>query len=528
MPSRSSPALARLRHLLVATLLTAGALAQAPSPAEGMYQQAVAEPSGAQRIAALEDVAQTSTGTPFRIDALELLVWEYAHTNPQQAGNAARELLTTDPGNAMAIAVLKSGTGLAGTNSNVQRDAATLEEALQNVKSLHKPQATSEAEYRNLQRWTYALLSGSAGMAYFRAKDYDRARAYLRNGLAVIPNQVAWNYSLGLADLDAKNAQAQVGFQELARAVVLTHGTPEGRAVGRFALERYEAAGGTSADWDRYLAAASATIGNAKSSQALPQIALADFDIPDATHTQPKQARAAAARTAGTARPVKSDKQHEASVRERTDREPKDSVSTPVPEVEQRHVAPFPPGEPVSLGILLEASIKKENREEVVQSLSDVVRRLRPKDEAFVLAFGNKLEFEQDLTQNYRLLERAVDEIKPDSGTALYEAVGFAAGHLKRIAKNRNQVLLVISDGRNSSSRESSFQLASQIDNVKIYCIGVGAEAAENRYALQSLASYTGGQVAFITDPGQFEPALQSLAGVIYGPYSVQQSKVSK
>jgi hypothetical protein len=189
----------------------------------------------------------------------------------------------------------------------------------------------------------------------------------------------------------------------------------------------------------------------------------------------------------------------------------------PEMEAEPKRI-PFPPGEPVSLGILIEAShATRKNREAIVQGLSDIVRRLRPKDEAFILSFSNQLVFEQDLTQNYRLLEKAMDEIKPDAGAALYDAVGFAAGHLKRIAGNRNQALLVISDGRNQSSKDSSLHLASEISNVRIYCIGFGVDAVENRYTLQTLAGRSGGAATFISGANQFETAAQELAQVIYG-----------
>jgi hypothetical protein len=89
---------------------------------------------------------------------------------------------------------------------------------------------------------------------------------------------------------------------------------------------------------------------------------------------------------------------------------------------------------------------------------------------------------------------------------------------LKRIAKNKNQALLVISDGRNSNSKDSSLQLASQISNVRIYCIGFGVDAPESRYILEALSGRTGGEATFISSHDQFETAARQLAAVIYGP----------
>lgn len=513
--------------LLFMSLVCAAALAQ--SSLEQNYAQAAAQPSGARRIAALEDVVQRASGNPVRIDALEMLVWEYAHSNPQQAGGAARELFSADQANAMAIAVLNSGTGIKQSKviAGERDDATKLGDTLRNLGALHRPRSISDAEFATMERWTYALLSGSVGMALFRSKDWAAARTYLQNALAVMPNNASWNYALGIADLDGANPRPQLGFEELAVAAILTQGTPEGNQIGPFALEKYKSAGGNAADWSRYLALARSTVAEARTDNSLPQLALVDFDAPS---NEPSRAERVQRRTqssrqkqaAGNSRPKKDP---DTAIEEAINREPLGATSNDIPDLKQSHIVPFPPGEPVSLGILLEASIKKEDRGAVVQGLSNVVRRLRPNDEAFVLAFSNQLAFEQDLTQNYRLLERAVDDIKPDPGTALFDAVSFAAGHLRRIAKNRDQALLVISDGRNQSRRESPLQLASQINNVRIYCLGVGAGAAADKHALESLANYTGGQVAFISTPDQFEPALQSLAQLIYGPYPLQPSR---
>ena len=172
-------------------------------------------------------------------------------------------------------------------------------------------------------------------------------------------------------------------------------------------------------------------------------------------------------------------------------------------------------GEPVSLGILIETAMtSKENRGAMFRSLNEIVRALGPNDEAFVLSFSHDLVFEEDLTGDYRRLQQAIDRIQPESGTALMDAVGFAAGHLQRIAKNPNRVLLVISDGRNTSSRANPLEVSSEIrsSEVRIYCIGMGIDSGEEMNRLQALASGTGGQAAFISGPRQFDMAARQIA----------------
>ena len=143
------------------------------------------------------------------------------------------------------------------------------------------------------------------------------------------------------------------------------------------------------------------------------------------------------------------------------------------------------------------------------------MRRLGVHDEAFILSFSNNLVFEEDLTGDASRLEQALDEIRPHPGTALLDAAGFAAGHLRRIAKNDSRVLLVISDGKNASSRIPALASSNEIraSGVKIYCIGVDVTGNEGMYRLEGLASATGGTAAFVTAPDQFRAAAQQVAG---------------
>ena len=110
------------------------------------------------------------------------------------------------------------------------------------------------------------------------------------------------------------------------------------------------------------------------------------------------------------------------------------------------------PSEAVSLGILIETSLlTNRNRAAIVATLKDIVRNLRSNDEACILIFSDQLDFEQDLTADDTLLEEALSQIRPRSGRALLSGITFAAGHLKRIGKNSQRVLLVISDGETES-----------------------------------------------------------------------------
>lgn len=166
------------------------------------------------------------------------------------------------------------------------------------------------------------------------------------------------------------------------------------------------------------------------------------------------------------------------------------------------------PNPPVSLGILIEtALLTGNNRPAIISTLREMVRHLRPGDEACILVFSNQLDFEQDLTGNDTLLTDAMEGLRPHPGKALLDGVAFAAGHLKRIGKNANRVLLVVSDGRNARGGSQSQALTTQISGVKIDSIGLNVGDSAGRELLQRLAELTGGQTSFVAGPAEFRIA---------------------
>jgi len=500
-----------LAHVVLAAIVfTLPLAAFSQTTTETIYMSAAAQPSGHARIAALEEFLSRAPAD-HRSDALEILICEYSRAkNEKQAASAARELLSIDASNPFALAALANG-GSERAHTKEQRSALAQHQiqALRNLEHLPKPAGITDAEFMAMNRAAYATLSAAIGSAYFKDKDYEQARAYLRNAVAVQAENSQYVYQLGLADLAGHSPNAKEGYWMMARAVVLTQGTSGGQQIADYAQKSYEEAGGTAASWSQFLAAARAPRPMGTTSA---QTQLTSARTPAESGGETARIR----EPATTSEKAKEDKEEQKRVEASIWKPAAPEADTIAPEPTR---VPFPPGEPVSLGILIEASdATKQNRAVIVQGLSDIVRRLRPKDEAFILAFSNHLMFEQDLTQNYHLLEQAVDNIKPQSGTALYDAVGFAAGHLKRIARNRNQAILVISDGRNSNGKEnSSLRLASEIGNVRIYCIGMDVDAPANRETLQILAGRSGGEAAFVSKPNEFEPAAQQLAQIIYG-----------
>ncbi len=489
--------------LLLILFVATSAVAQQYPNELSQYTNAVARVQASDRVIQLERFAIHAQSGPLKIDALEFVIWEYLRThNDAHALAWAHPLADVDPDNAVALALLSNDSRQALEKGNLKPDRllAMATRGLNALPQLRRPLGMSGADFTLLSRQVNAMLSGAAGVAELRMKDYVSARTYLHNAVYVNPNSSQDTYALALADLNGADKNPKEGYWYMARAVDLAQGTPQGMEMARFARAQYVKDGGSTSNWNDFLASAKPT-GSATS----PYAAMASLQPPPPAVARPPQQQAKPVQTASIKPPsvgtVKS--QPAPSVWE-------DTTSPPV--VRKRRV-PATTG-PMSLGILVETSLtNKENRSAVVNSLIDMLRHLNDQDEAFILTYDNNLVFEQDLTTDPHALEEAMESIKPQKGAVLDDAIAFAAGHLARIAKYPNRILLVISDGNNIDSHASPLETSAEINaaGVRIFCIGVDVNQADGRARLQALASSTGGQSRFIS-PGQFRDATRQMA----------------
>jgi hypothetical protein len=428
---------------------------------------------------------------------LEWLAWDTHVYDRAVSAGYAREVLRVDPSNAMAVAFVMESA------PPKHRDAAfdLAQRGIAALPALRPPAAMGAVEFYRVQQNVTAILCAAVGNLALERKDYPTAREYLRRAVSIAPNDARYAYALGLADLSGKDGNASEGYLQMARAVKLAGQTAQARSIDEYARQRYQEDGGSSADWNRFLAAA-ITPGN----PAPPVIATAP------SPTAPRPGVGPKASTASASRLPRPSELPPGKIAE-------SDISDPgLPGPDAAHRQPFRAGAPLSLGILIEASLaKKESRKVLENALGDLVRHLtaNAQSEAFVLSFGKNVVFNEDLTGDFRALEKAMDRIKPTEGAALIDAVGVAAFQLNRVSREgNNRVLLVISDGQNLDSKMSPLNATSQLTTgaVRVYCIGVGALGADGGRRLQTLASQTGGDATFVSDPAQIRGATQQIA----------------
>ncbi len=514
------------------------AQAQSAGSSISAYAEAINKSTIAERIAAMEHYLTLSSGGSLKTDALVFLVWDHWRLgHVAQSTQRAKELLAISPANPIAVAVLNQNPSSTPREKNAaQSQLATLKSAMSSLDHVSKPEGMLDRNFQILKQQVAIMLTGATGMSYLEIEDYMNARPALQQAVGNDPNNAQWVYGLGLALLNGKNRDQYHGYWYLARAANLTSGTPQGQSIANYARGVYHADGGKDAGWDRFLASAAAldsppsaesgtggTVSANATTAANPTTtttARSNPSLPNATPNQPTSNRSqpsasqpsankASETTAKSSAPYTISKTKTNAGFEDTLREPvRPEPASPPPVPANRPKVMAAPSEAVSLGIMIETSLlTNENRKAIIATLKDIVRNLRVNDEACILVFSDQLDFEQDLTTDDKLLEDAIGQIRPKQGKALLPGIAFAAGHLKRIGRNSNRILLVISDGRSSENIADTVMFRSQVSGVRIDCVGLKTAGEMERALLERVAAYSGGKASFASGPGEFRTA---------------------
>ena len=512
-----------LSLILLLALAGVSCAAQSAGSSISAYADAIKQSTISERITAMDRYVAMAGGSKLKTDALEFLVWDNFRLGHQsQSVQRAKELLAISPGNPIAVAVLNQDMSSAPRDKAATANRlAQLNSAMSSLDQLSKPEGMLDRNFQMLKQQVANMLNGAVGLSYLAIEDYPQARMALEQAVASDPNNAQLVYGMGLALLNGKNRDQYRGYWYLARAANLTAGTPQGQEINNYAWRAYVKDGGKAEGWQRYQASAAALDAPPNPDTGKPSAnTVVASNAPSSRSTGNSSV---AANSASPPRaPKKEMRRRKLPIEESSSRKKKTpfGFEDTLHEPPSRETAAAPnapanrpkviaaPSEAVSLGILIETSLlTSQNRPAIIATLKDIVRNLRVNDEAAILVFSDQLDFEQDLTADDALLEQAIGEIRPKQGKALISGIAFAAGHLKRIGKNSNRVLLVISDGRSGQTTSDSLTFRSQVSGVRIDCIGLNAGGASERALLEQVAAYSGGKASFAADSGEFRTA---------------------
>jgi VWFA-related protein len=196
--------------------------------------------------------------------------------------------------------------------------------------------------------------------------------------------------------------------------------------------------------------------------------------------------------------------------------------------------------QPLSVGLVLDASNSMgtgERIETARRAAADFVKKMLPADQAMVISFNDTVNQLMPLTSDRKKLERAIESIAPQGGTALYDAVVKVAESMKPL--DGRKVVILLSDGRDQAYRENapgSLHLFDEAVNslvrseVVVYSIGLGSRLAEEtdlaqqrslRTILETFSERTGGRFYNPERPGQLGGVYQQITDDLGRQYSL-------
>ncbi len=178
---------------------------------------------------------------------------------------------------------------------------------------------------------------------------------------------------------------------------------------------------------------------------------------------------------------------------------------------------------------------KLEGAREAAHTFID---QMGPSDQTTVIAFNDRTQTLQPLTSEQDKLHDAIDRLRTNSGTALYDAVISGVDALRGVGGRR--VLLVLTDGQDcrdvdpdvcpsyygsNASLQEAIAYANRYEQ-PLYVVGLGdrrspdsSESAIKEEVLQRFASETYGEYFYAPDANELAALYARLAGQVQDEY---------
>jgi Ca-activated chloride channel homolog len=189
---------------------------------------------------------------------------------------------------------------------------------------------------------------------------------------------------------------------------------------------------------------------------------------------------------------------------------------------------------PLRLGLIIDTSNSVHDRFAFEQAAASKFLQtvLTDKNDlAFIVGVNSSVLYVQDFTADQALTTRAINQLAPGGGTALWNAVAFASDKLlsRPEVQPVARILVVISDGEDNSSNVTLKEAIAkaQRGEVAVYTVSTrdgsheGSSALIGDHALKALSELTGGANFVPGSLRNLNTSLADLQQVIRGRYLV-------
>ena len=234
-------------------------------PAEyNAYVGAVQQTDANAKISGLEAFLTQYPNSVMKEDALELLMGSYQQTgNVAKMGDAAKRLLTANPNNVRALALLcYTDRTQAQANQNPQQNLADAKtycgKGIDALGSFTKPDGMSDADFQKLKDQMSTIFNSGVGIAALQDKDYPTATKSLKVAADGSPTDFSLVYPAALAFLQSTPPDYINGIWYAARASVIAPTPQYQQSIEKYAKSQYVKYHAGEDGWPEVLAAAKA------------------------------------------------------------------------------------------------------------------------------------------------------------------------------------------------------------------------------------------------------------------------------
>jgi Ca-activated chloride channel homolog len=153
------------------------------------------------------------------------------------------------------------------------------------------------------------------------------------------------------------------------------------------------------------------------------------------------------------------------------------------------------------------------------------IDQMRPGDQAGLLAFNTQVNYVQPLTSDHAALIQAMQGLRAENDTAMYDALVQAAGIMQGFSGRK--ALLVLTDGMDNRSTHTPEDVINAIspEGLSISIIGLGDVTQPgslyylDENALKSLSSQAGGLFSLASSPDSLKGIYEQYSQVLQSEY---------
>ncbi len=169
---------------------------------------------------------------------------------------------------------------------------------------------------------------------------------------------------------------------------------------------------------------------------------------------------------------------------------------------------------PLNVCLVLDrsTSMKGEKIEMVKASALHLIRNLRDEDLLSVVTFSDRAEvlISASAKHDRRKMESRIHTILPNGGTEILQGLKLGLNEVRRrIAKERVNHIILLTDGQTYGDEEGSFELADEAASLGIGISGLGIGEDWNDNFLDTLAAKAGSSSSYIAEPQQIQDFLE-------------------